>query len=379
MMKTFSLTRQELYEQVWSKPMVTLAKEYSLSDNGLRKICKKHDVPIPPMGHWQKVQFNKKTTKIPLPKKDKEEEIKINIQDAKLITNTENPIKNAVTEKIRNNSSLILKVADRLSKPDEIIVKTQANIEKKKVSESYSSLKGTVQTDRGFPSIIVSPKNISRSLRILDNLIKNFRLLGYRIDLRDEGLNIVAYDDDKMSIYIREKSNAVDTISDYGWKSRDLVANGKLSVKVHRFGTFEFADTNKSLIEDQIEKILIKIESEFQEMFERRKQWKLHELKQEDLKKNEEAKQKLKEDELNKFIGFYNDAHRWKKFTILKEYYTFLESQENKTIELEEWLIWVKPKLEWYNPMVNIKDELLSDVDKDSLTFKKKSGNNFYF
>lgn len=54
-MKSFSLTRQELYEQVWFKPMVTLSKEYSLSDNGLRKICKKYDVPIPPMRHWQEV------------------------------------------------------------------------------------------------------------------------------------------------------------------------------------------------------------------------------------------------------------------------------------------------------------------------------------
>jgi len=377
-MKPFSLTRLELYEKVWSKPMVTLAKEFNLSDNGLRKICKKHNVPIPPMGHWQKIQFNKKTTKIPLPKKDKEEEIKINIQDTKLIANTNNPIKNAVAEKIRNNSSLILKVADRLSKPEDLIVKTQANIETKKFSESYSPLKGTVQTDRGFPSIIVSPKNISRSLRILDNLIKYFRLLGYKIDLSDEGLNIVAYDD-KMSIYIREKSNAVETTTDYGWKSRELVANGKLSVKVHHFGTFEFADTNKSPVEDQIEKILIKIESEFQEIFERRQQWKVHQQRQEDLRKIEEAKQKLKTDELNKFIEFYNDAHRWKKFTILKEYYTFLENQENKTTELQEWLIWAKSKLDWYNPMVDIEDELLTDVDKDSLTFKKKSGNNFYF
>lgn len=63
----------------------------------------------------------------------------------------------------------------------------------------------------------------------------------------------------------------------------------------------------------------------------------------------------------------------------MKEYHTFLESQENKTAELQEWLSWAKSKLDWYNPMVDIEDELLSDLDKDSLTFKKKSGNNFYF
>lgn len=74
---------------------------------------------------------------------------------------------------------------------------------------------------------------------------------------------------------VSEKSNAVETVSDYGWKSRDLIPNGKLSVKVHRFGTFEFTDTNKLLVEDQIGKILIKIESAFQEMFERQQKWKI--------------------------------------------------------------------------------------------------------
>ena len=34
-----TLTRERLYEQVWSRPMIKVAKEYGISDNGLRKIC----------------------------------------------------------------------------------------------------------------------------------------------------------------------------------------------------------------------------------------------------------------------------------------------------------------------------------------------------
>ncbi len=41
-MNVLILTRLELYEKIWSTPMVVLAKEFNLSDNGLRKICKKH-------------------------------------------------------------------------------------------------------------------------------------------------------------------------------------------------------------------------------------------------------------------------------------------------------------------------------------------------
>lgn len=42
-----SVTRKELYDLVWSTPMIKLAKEFNLSDNGLRKVCKKYNIPIP--------------------------------------------------------------------------------------------------------------------------------------------------------------------------------------------------------------------------------------------------------------------------------------------------------------------------------------------
>ena len=82
-MNVLILTRLELYEKIWSTPMVVLAKEFNLSDNGLRKICKKHNIPTPLMGHWQKIQHGKKTTVIKLPNKNKEEQIKINIDQSK--------------------------------------------------------------------------------------------------------------------------------------------------------------------------------------------------------------------------------------------------------------------------------------------------------
>ena len=91
------------------------------------------------------------------------------------------------------------------------------------------------------------------------------------MSLSNEGLKITAYNDDKMLIYIREKSNATLTPNKCGWNDRELTANGKLAIKVVRFGTFEFVDSDKSPIENQIEKILIKIETEFQEMSEQKR------------------------------------------------------------------------------------------------------------
>ncbi len=61
-------TREEFYDLVWSKPMTHLAKEFALSDVALHKICKKHDIPNPPLGWWAKKAAGKAVRQTPLPK-----------------------------------------------------------------------------------------------------------------------------------------------------------------------------------------------------------------------------------------------------------------------------------------------------------------------
>ena len=65
--KVVRLTRQELYDQVWSTPMRKLALRYGLSDVGLAKICARHDIPRPLRGYWAKKEFGKAPPQTPLP------------------------------------------------------------------------------------------------------------------------------------------------------------------------------------------------------------------------------------------------------------------------------------------------------------------------
>jgi hypothetical protein len=50
-----TITRRDLYDLVWSKPMSTLAIEFGISDRGLAKVCGRHRIPVPPRGYWAKV------------------------------------------------------------------------------------------------------------------------------------------------------------------------------------------------------------------------------------------------------------------------------------------------------------------------------------
>src|SRR5258708_14245576 len=63
-----TLTRQSLYELVWSKPMSTLANEFGITDVGLAKRCRAVDVPIPYRGYWARRAAGQTPPRLPLPK-----------------------------------------------------------------------------------------------------------------------------------------------------------------------------------------------------------------------------------------------------------------------------------------------------------------------
>lgn len=60
------LTREELYKKVWAAPMKAVAQEFGVSASGLANVCRKHNIPVPAVGHWTKIEVGKKITPPPL-------------------------------------------------------------------------------------------------------------------------------------------------------------------------------------------------------------------------------------------------------------------------------------------------------------------------
>jgi hypothetical protein len=61
------LSREELYERVWSAPATEVAAQLGISDVALAKRCKKLNVPKPPLGYWARIAAGQKPKKAPLP------------------------------------------------------------------------------------------------------------------------------------------------------------------------------------------------------------------------------------------------------------------------------------------------------------------------
>lgn len=51
-MSATTVTREDLYRLVWETPITRLAAGYGISGTGLKKICDRLDVPVPPRGYW---------------------------------------------------------------------------------------------------------------------------------------------------------------------------------------------------------------------------------------------------------------------------------------------------------------------------------------
>lgn len=53
------MTRAELYDLVWSKPMTEIARQYGIRDQHVAQACDAYEIARPRAGHWQRVEHGK--------------------------------------------------------------------------------------------------------------------------------------------------------------------------------------------------------------------------------------------------------------------------------------------------------------------------------
>jgi hypothetical protein len=362
------LTRQELYDLVWSKPMTALAKEYNISDNGLRKIYKKLDIPLPQLGHWQKLQYGKKVKIIPLPTDFKGEET-ITLIERKEGNNSENNVNaeyHKLLKQIMEDTSLSFDVPDRLSNPDNLIIEAKDNFASKK-NEKYAIYRGLMSTSSGIINISVAPKNSIRALRIMDKIIKLLKGRGHNVIVKEKATYAVV-NGEEIKIRFREKLKMIVTKHEkYSWNNTDYVPTGILSFKIDEYPEKEFKDSDNQMLEEQLPKILTKLELVSVKLKKRSEE--LENWHREYTKKleAEEAIKKRKSTEIENFKKLLEESERCKKAVDMRNYIKQIENNairdNNLSEELTNWIIWANNKADWYDPITRKEDELLNEKD----------------
>lgn len=184
--RSIRLTRQQLYEKVWSQPMSTLAKEWGISDVGLAKICKRYDIPRPGLGHWARKQHGYHPVQPPLPQRQGESESIIEINPVKKqnrlldIKQAQEAAQKTACEKEMESQVIVPK---KLIDPHPLVVKTEKSLRAAKPDE-----RGILTAyGPGTLSVVVGPDSIDRAMRILNTLLKALEEREMKAKVEDKG------------------------------------------------------------------------------------------------------------------------------------------------------------------------------------------------
>ena len=362
-MEKRTFTRQNLYELVWTKPLLVLAKEYQISDNGLRKICKKMHIPLPPMGHWQKVRSGVHVKRIKLPDKYSGK-TEVTLDERGLEDNSPVAKYFRLKKEIEKDPTLPLKVPEKLSKPDKLIIETRKCLLDE--TRCYNPHRGIIASRDSVLNVRVSRHNLSRALRFLDALIKLLRARGHDIIIEYSRTCAVVYGS-RIEISVKEKLK-YEMYERFGYK--DYSAADLLSVKIEGYRGRTWVD-DKQPIEDKLSSILAKLEVLGLELQEYR-------IRNEKLQREREEKERIereikerKENEFKRFRNLFIQATMLHKANVLRQYVRTVESyameKGDKTEEFNSWINWAMNKIAWIDPLINQIDPILDDSYKKIL------------
>lgn len=159
--ETVTLSRKELYENIWQTPTTKLAKAFGLSDVALGKICKKHLIPKPPLGYWAKLAHGKRVAQTPL--------LTIDNPGLEVIKIGKRP-PNSTIERVKSstsNNDVQVVVSERLTSPHPLVRWTMDAL-KSEVADQTGILRARID---GCHNVSVGRQSVGRAMRLMNTLI----------------------------------------------------------------------------------------------------------------------------------------------------------------------------------------------------------------
>ena len=208
--KPIELTREELYNRVWSTAAWKLGPALGLSGRGLGKLCEREGIPVPSRGFWARKACgqNPEQPKLPLRASGQSETFRFS----------------PAGKRISRDGRLALldpvPIPPTLESPHPIIASTlKASRKAKEQEDRLLSLHGP-----GGLTLRVSCEALDRALRILDAVVKALEVRGCTVRPAQDSKNGSAAirDQDTLGFWMEEESSrAVRPLTPWQVKDKD--------------------------------------------------------------------------------------------------------------------------------------------------------------
>lgn len=339
--------------------MKRLAASFGLSDQGLAKVCRRHDVPRPPRGYWAKLAAGKPVQVVGPPP------LRAGVVDNVLLVARPLPIAiaPAVSARIEEAAARVqeVRVLERLSQPHPVIATWNARREKEiaRRQDVYDFRLRRVGRPTGFTSME------RRCHRFLDAIFKSWEAQGLKVSETDRRDLMVSNGQEKIEIQARVKLQQVRrplTEQEQRWRSE---SDKDYRVELEETDTLIFEvktwlptglkrkwqDTRKTPIEQSAGEIVTTIVAAFPLMEEARKrreeQARLQRIAEQQ-RYEEQQRQKVDRDRYRRFV---EHAHHWKEALLAREYLDALKAMRRsggtdaEASALDDWMDWAEASI----------------------------------
>ncbi|AYO29948.1 MAG: hypothetical protein PWR06_2215 [Thermoanaerobacteraceae bacterium] len=385
--------REALYNEVWAEPVTTVARRYGMSDNGLRKHCKRLGIPLPPSGYWARVKAGQKVSKPALPKVTGELKKHVRnyaikyrtdleqLTDAELMTDEELSLLREETKTFIRETCSQIQVKDKLRNPhhlitehkEEVIYRKKRDKALKQASFSssyYTSVNSKYRDNKPILPINVSESNMNRAYRILDTIMKTLEdMEAYTQVSIDSGKDTAYFVVMHSAFYFelkeetRKKRGSQNNVEAQTYFVLSMSAKSWFSNSTQY--KMEYKDNDDEPLETQIGRIIydmfvvankLRAIDELKEREEKR-QWEEHERQRrlEQMRKGELEDVRL----LEQAASDWDKAEKIRRFADCMERKIAEVANEEKREKLLKWLKWARDKADWLDPLTEKEDELL--------------------
>lgn len=271
-----TITRKQLFDLVWSKPLRDIAPTLNLSDVGLAKLCDRNNIPRPPQGHWVRLQYAKPINKPTLRSAGVGIAEVIQLQVGKQSPASVSSIKSIPVSSTTRTHPLVVRCRKDFNGATQ---------------NEYGRLICATRKD-----LDVSRQNFSRALIFLNSVLHSLEEDGHTAQWSATKSQIeVCVDGESISLRVSETSTRSEHVLShkemqdkkrYGllWRPRwDYTPSGKLTLTLFGVGLYgvrsSWSDGKKDALESNLPKILGGILRASEHMKQRREEDEKRELR----------------------------------------------------------------------------------------------------
>lgn len=398
--------RETLYNEVWSEPVVVVARKYGLSDVGLLKVCRRMAIPVPTRGYWAKVRAGKVMRKLPLPPfrpdrpppkgprpltaeaRKQRDSVKAAVDAERAALSGKAPRSGKASSPQTTEEALPSSPPPSPPKPPPLPFHPLIRDAKARLGpdEGWTNESSIRAAPKEVFDLQVTKGALNRVLNLANKVVTALEARGFVFSVdRERGETIADLDGTRLPICIVEKvttSAHKNTPAEEkllrayhdSWRTGrsvpyptpphvDYHPQGRLTVTIGRHPRRNWNDTNNTDLLDRIGEIVMDTIRLFAEIRVQEEAQRQREARYRVAEAKYQAIVKRREMERAQLRELHRDAARYRKAEMLRRYIDAFEANASRdgplTPEDRTWVEWTRAKADWIDPFVKASDVVL--------------------